>query len=425
MRLRLPLRTVLPALLCAAPAFAGPVAGVEPLYPAAPAAWAGAIGAELAAAPGQAALTPALAALAAPSVAPAAAYAPVVAQLKGALGLTPAVFAALPGTERRASLELAADSAREELAKKTYQLEGEAHALAAPGRTLDKAGRAELYAVVARLDEVRTRYGAYLDEGSRRGVESAYALAAGRAWRIRGEILKGSIRGPAADFAAAAGPSAASARAPPAALPPGSPAAVKLLERMRATKSGWGADDIDALLTGFGFVRREGGKHVIYTSPDFPQLHETVSRQRDLPPGYVQTAIRDVEELGRLRAGARPAAPADAAAAPPAEIRLADLAVLLPAPETGKQRAAPKAAASRPDARRAAAERTEEAAPAPASTAASAPLRRPPAAERLLPAAPRPAPAPDAAPAPPAPARPERKPGTLRRLSAWLRARGL
>ena len=73
--------------------------------------------------------------------------------------------------------------------------------------------------------------------------------------------------------------------------------AENLLARMKATKSGWNYNDLDALYKGFGFDKIEGGKHTLFMHPKFPKLRATVTRHRSLPIGYVQTAIKLIDEL--------------------------------------------------------------------------------------------------------------------------------
>jgi hypothetical protein len=51
---------------------------------------------------------------------------------------------------------------------------------------------------------------------------------------------------------------------------------------------------------GFGFERREGGKHILCVHPKYPHLRATVSRSSHLKIGYFATAVRLVEELLRL-----------------------------------------------------------------------------------------------------------------------------
>lgn len=79
------------------------------------------------------------------------------------------------------------------------------------------------------------------------------------------------------------------------------PKAEKLLEKMRNSKAGWGADDLHALYVGFGFEFREGGKHIIYIHPDFPELRATVARHNVLAIGYIQHAISLVDKLKKLK----------------------------------------------------------------------------------------------------------------------------
>ena len=77
----------------------------------------------------------------------------------------------------------------------------------------------------------------------------------------------------------------------------------KLLARMRQSKSGWRFKDLDTLYKGFGFEAREGGKHAMYIHPKYHQLRATVSRQRSLPIGYVQHAIKLIDEVMKLEGG--------------------------------------------------------------------------------------------------------------------------
>ncbi len=69
----------------------------------------------------------------------------------------------------------------------------------------------------------------------------------------------------------------------------------KLLDALKRSKADVGFRQLDRLYTSFGFVRREGKRHVIYTHPRHPQLQAAVSRKRSLAVGHVTTAIRLVE----------------------------------------------------------------------------------------------------------------------------------
>ncbi len=76
--------------------------------------------------------------------------------------------------------------------------------------------------------------------------------------------------------------------------------AEKLLQRMKQSKAGWGQDDLDRLYRGFGFQVKEGHSHRIYFHSKHLGLRATVARHRKLPIGYIQTAIRLIDELSKL-----------------------------------------------------------------------------------------------------------------------------
>lgn len=74
-----------------------------------------------------------------------------------------------------------------------------------------------------------------------------------------------------------------------------------LLARMTRTRAGWGQADLERLYLSFGFDKREGGKHTVYTHRADPRtLRATVGRHGSLAPGYVQTAIRLIRHLEAL-----------------------------------------------------------------------------------------------------------------------------
>lgn len=77
--------------------------------------------------------------------------------------------------------------------------------------------------------------------------------------------------------------------------------AEKLLEKMRNSKVGWSADDLHTLYVGFGFEFREGGKHMIYIHPEFPELRSTVARHSTLAVGYIQHAISLIDKLKKIK----------------------------------------------------------------------------------------------------------------------------
>ena len=74
-------------------------------------------------------------------------------------------------------------------------------------------------------------------------------------------------------------------------------AASKLLERMRASKAGWGPDDLHRLFLGFGFRCREGARHRIYIHERYPDIRDTVPRHGELPVGYIQDAVKIIDQV--------------------------------------------------------------------------------------------------------------------------------
>lgn len=77
--------------------------------------------------------------------------------------------------------------------------------------------------------------------------------------------------------------------------------AEKLLEQMRNSKSNWKRSDLDKLYNGFGFVILHGGNHDIVKHPDFPQLRTSLPRHRILAKGYVEFAVKLVDQLLELQ----------------------------------------------------------------------------------------------------------------------------
>lgn len=74
----------------------------------------------------------------------------------------------------------------------------------------------------------------------------------------------------------------------------------KLLARMRASKSGWGEQDLEKLYLGFGFQFREGANHRFYFHPKHPELYTTVARHKSLAKGYISTAVKIIDQLREL-----------------------------------------------------------------------------------------------------------------------------
>ncbi len=353
------------------------------VYSAPSPAWAGAIGGLLGPGAGGAALGPGLAPLTAPGLTPGAGYAPVVAQLQGGLALSPKAFAALPLAERRAALELAVDAAEQDLRRHTYALSERVAALAAPGKSLDKDGRAELYRVVAQLQEIRTQYAPLVPVDARPSLDDAFGRAATRALEIRDALLKDRARRMAdalGETGESAPPAPAAAVAYARSLPEPSSNLRKAVAELRANPVGRKFHEVEYVLTGYGFELAPGGSHNRFRFPGLkPQI---VPHDRNVEPAYVRSAVEAADLIEALRAPDAAPAP-ETAAGPPEQVDLGSLAILAGAESTRRK---PSGDGSAGRAR-----------------AAAAPRPRPSAA-RLAPATPRPAPPPKAEPPVAAPA---------------------
>jgi len=75
------------------------------------------------------------------------------------------------------------------------------------------------------------------------------------------------------------------------------PSAAKLLRRMRQSKDNWKRTDLDRLYKGFGFVIINGSKHDIIKHPEYPQLRTTLPRHSSLARGYIEFAIKLIDQL--------------------------------------------------------------------------------------------------------------------------------
>ncbi len=315
-------------------------------------AWSGPLGIVFSDPATSAFLPPSLASLSLTSPEALRSAAPLVQSLTQVLALTPEALTAMAPAERKAAVELAAEDAKEAVRSKAYELAETARSLSRPDRVMDKEGRAELYAAVSRLMEMREYYGPWLDDGGKAALEEGYASASARAWAVRTSLLEPNTT---SAFHKGASRPAQPAKTVYILKPTGS--AEKLRTDMQNNKSGWGQNDLDALYAGYGFTLRQGGKHRMYTHPFFPQLHQSVSRQNDLPPGYAQSALKLIAELERLSA-AQTITEAAPATGPPATLTMADFSILLSQPKE-KVRApmitarlspsAPKAVAPKPE----------------------------------------------------------------------------
>jgi len=76
-------------------------------------------------------------------------------------------------------------------------------------------------------------------------------------------------------------------------------AAEKILARMRESKAGWGPRDLRTLYNGFGFHCREGASHTVYMHGTYRDVRDTVPRHGELPVGYIQSAIKKIDEVLR------------------------------------------------------------------------------------------------------------------------------
>lgn len=316
------------AVVLAVSARAGVVAPSGPVFAPPAGAWAGPLGVAFTNPAISPFLPPGLGAPSLTSPEALRAAAPLVQSLAQALSVTPQAFAAMTPIEQKGAIELAVEDAREAVRLKAYELSETARALSRPDRAMDKEGRAQLYAAVSQLMEMREHYGPWLDADTHAAVDEGYAAVSAKAWEVRTLLLQ---RDAAPVVERSAKPVAALLVKPAYILAP-SGSAEKLRTDMENNKSGWGQGDLDSLYTGYGFVLRQGGKHRFYSHPAFPQLHESVSRQNDLPPGYAQSALRLIRELEHLTAAQHMTAAAPATG-PPATLTLADLSILLSQPK--------------------------------------------------------------------------------------------
>jgi hypothetical protein len=259
--------------------------------------------------------------------------APLIQSLTETLGVTPESLNTMAPAERKTSIELAVEDARRVVREKAYELEETAHQLSRPDRALDEKDRAELYAVVSELMEMRHFYGPWLDDGSMAAISAGYEIATLRAWEVRTALLAGN-----AEFVpppATKSIPSADAKPPYVLRPSGS--AVKLRKQMENTQNGWGRDDLYDLYTGYGFEMREGN-HRMYTHPHFRHLHQVVPLHTDRSPLYVKDALKLIAELERQSAAQTQSTPTPMTG-PPAALTLDDLTFLLPPPKKKRVRA--------------------------------------------------------------------------------------
>jgi predicted RNA binding protein YcfA (HicA-like mRNA interferase family) len=77
--------------------------------------------------------------------------------------------------------------------------------------------------------------------------------------------------------------------------------AEKLLKRMRQSTKDWSSQDLIRLYEGFGFIVTHGASHDIVKHPDYPSLRTTLPRHKFLARGYVEYAIKLIDQLLMLK----------------------------------------------------------------------------------------------------------------------------
>ncbi len=89
------------------------------------------------------------------------------------------------------------------------------------------------------------------------------------------------------------------------------PKAQKLLERMRRSKADWSTKDLIQLYEGFGFLITHGSNHDIVKHSKYTNLRTTLPRHNFLARGYVEFAIKLVDQLLELEKQEQEHGPAD------------------------------------------------------------------------------------------------------------------
>ena len=81
------------------------------------------------------------------------------------------------------------------------------------------------------------------------------------------------------------------------------PRNLKLLERLR-NKTEARRDTIIRLLLSFGFERREGGNHTVFT---YQEIMIPIPHERQLGPRYVKTVVKRLDQIMSSEKGRRDA----------------------------------------------------------------------------------------------------------------------
>lgn len=77
--------------------------------------------------------------------------------------------------------------------------------------------------------------------------------------------------------------------------------AENLFLTMLSTKSGWGQNDFNRLLEGYGFINKGGKKHQKYYHPIYTQLWISIPRHNTLKKWVAVEAIKLIKELKNLQ----------------------------------------------------------------------------------------------------------------------------
>jgi hypothetical protein len=237
------------------------------------------------------------------------ALAPIAHELSTSLNYTPEAFAKLGEQERATAAHMAFEEAKHHLTQKIYELVGQSKNLVWSKETVGKDQLDALYPLAMKLREIDRNYGAFMDD-TEREIVAASAFQTAASWRDAraayvakfGEAAKKALE--AGTKKAESTPASTGVPAQTALRVSPSRTAENLLERMRATKAGWGQSDFETLFLGFGFAYREGSDHRRYYHPQMPSLIATVGRHGELKPHYARSAVKVIDELMALAAPA-------------------------------------------------------------------------------------------------------------------------
>ena len=75
----------------------------------------------------------------------------------------------------------------------------------------------------------------------------------------------------------------------------------KLRRKLARTTQGCRERELHRLYTSYGFVKKEGGRHTIFTHPSYPHLQGAVARHRYLHRSYVTHALKLLDMLDTLK----------------------------------------------------------------------------------------------------------------------------